>query len=82
MNWVSQRSKNQHQDRSVLKHKDILEVIDGKLEQKIRNVKIKTIWDVMKAWTDVSYTKRVEHLMKEFHLSYGRIENIIYEEED
>ena len=36
----------------------------------------------MKAWTDIPYTKRVEHLMKEFHLSYGRIEDIIYEEED
>jgi len=65
-----------------LKHKDILEGIDAKLEQKIRDVKIQTMWDVMKTWTDISYTKRVEHLMKEFHLSYGRIENIIYEEED
>ena len=65
-----------------MKHKDILSAIDEKLEQKIRDVKIKTIWDVMKTWTDISYTKRVEHLMKEFHLSYGRIENIIYEEED
>tara|TARA_R110002051_G_scaffold323084_1_gene415597 strand:- start:812 stop:1009 length:198 start_codon:yes stop_codon:yes gene_type:complete len=65
-----------------LKHKDILEGIDAKLEQKIRNVKIQTIWKTMKAWTDVSYTKRVEHLMKQFHLSYGRIEDIIYEEED
>jgi hypothetical protein len=65
-----------------LKHKDILSAIDEKLEQKIRDVKIKTIWDVMKTWTDISYAKRVEHLMKEFHLSYGRIENIIYEEED
>jgi hypothetical protein len=65
-----------------LKHKDILSAIDDKLEQKIRNVKIQTIWKTMKAWTDVPYTKRVEHLMKQFHLSYGRIENIIYEEED
>lgn len=65
-----------------MKHKDILEGIDAKLEQKIRNVKIQTIWKTMKAWTDVSYTKRVEHLMKQFHLSYGRIEDIIYEEED
>ena len=53
-----------------MKHPDILSLIDEKLEQKIRNVKIRTIWDVMKRWTDVGYTSRIQHLMDEFHLSY------------
>ena len=64
------------------KHHDILNLIDEKLEQKIRNVKIRTIWDVMKNWTDVGYVTRIQHLMDEFHLSYSRIEDIINMEED
>ena len=64
------------------KHPDILHMIDDKLDQKIRNVKIRTIWDVMKNWTSVGYTARIEHLMKEFHLSYKSIEAIIKEEEE
>ena len=64
-----------------LKHPDVLNLIDAKLDQKIRNVKIKTAWEVMKRWTDVGYVKRVETLMDQFHLSYQRIEQIIKEEE-
>jgi len=60
----------------------ILNLIDEKLEQKIRNVKIRTIWDMMKRWTDVGYIPRIQHLMDEFHLSYSRIEQIIKEEQD
>ena len=59
----------------------MLNLIDDKLDQKIRNVKIRTIWDVMKRWTDVGYTARIQHLMDEYHLSYQRIEQIIKEEE-
>ena len=64
-----------------MKHKDILNLIDDKLDQKIRNVKIRTLWDYMKNWTDIGYVTRVQHLMDEFHLSYQRIEQIIKEEE-
>ena len=64
-----------------LKHPDVLNLIDDKLDQKIRNVKIKTAWEVMKRWTDVGYVKRVETLMEEYHLSYSRIESIIKEED-
>ena len=64
-----------------LKHKDILNHIDDKLDKKIRNVKIRTLWDYMKNWTDIKYTKRIEYLMENFHLSYARIEQIVKEEE-
>ena len=64
-----------------MKHPDILNLIDDKLDQKIRNVKIRTIWDYMKRWTDVRYTARIQRLMEEYHLSYQRIEQIIKEEE-
>ncbi len=64
-----------------LKHPDILNLIDDKLVHKIRNVKIKTAWEVMKRWTDVGYVKRIETLMEEYHLSYSRIESVIKEED-
>jgi len=64
-----------------LKHPDVLNLIDEKLDQKIRNVKIKTAWEIMKRWTDVGYVKRIEALMEEYHLSYSRIESVIKEEE-
>ena len=38
-------------------------------------------WEVMKDWTDVGYTARIQHLMKEYHLTFRRIEQIIKEEE-
>ena len=60
-----------------MKHPDILTLIDDKLDQKIRNVKIRTIWDVMKRWTEVNYTARIQHLMDEFHLSYQHIERLL-----
>ena len=64
------------------KHPDVLNLIDDKLDQKIRNVKIKTAWEVMKRWTEVGYVKRIETLMEEYHLSYSRIESILKEEEE
>ena len=64
-----------------MKHKDILNIIDDKLEQKIRDIKIRTLWGYMKEWTDVRYTARIQRLMEQFHLSYKRIEQIIAEED-
>ena len=57
-------------------------MIDDKLDQKIRNVKIRTTWDVMKQWSDIRYAARIQMLMQEYHLSYKRIESIIKEEEE
>ena len=65
-----------------LKHPDILNLIDEKLDQKIRNVKIRATWDYMKNWTDIRYGARIQSLMDQFHLSYQRIEQIIKEEEE
>ena len=64
-----------------IKHPDILNLIDEKLDQKIRNVKIRATWDYMKNWTDIRYTAPIQTLMDEFHLSYKSIEAIIKEEE-
>ncbi len=65
-----------------MKHPDILNLIDDKLDQKNRNVKIRTLWDYMKNFTDIRYGERIQQLMDEFHLSYKRIEQIIKEEQD
>ena len=65
-----------------MKHPDILNLIDEKLDQKIRNVKIRATWDYMKNWTDIRYGARIQSLMEQFHLSYGHIETIIREEEE
>ena len=65
-----------------MKHPDILNLIDDKLDQKIRNVKIRTLWDYMKNWTDIGYGKRIEYLMDQYHLSYSHIETIIKQEEE
>ena len=58
-------------------HPDILNMIDDKLSQKIRNVKIRTTWDAMKRWSDVTYKARIQALMEEYHLSYKHIERIL-----
>ena len=60
-----------------MKHKDILNLIDDKLDQKIRDEKIRILWDYMENWTEVKYVKRIEYLMDQFHLSYKRIEAIV-----
>ena len=70
-----------------MKHPDILSLIDEKLDQKIRNVKIRTVWNVLKSLTKkglvrFGYSTRIQHLMDQFHLSYSRIEAIIKEEEE
>ena len=57
-------------------------MIDDKLDQKIRNVKIRATWDAMKLWSGIRYGERIHHLMQEYHLSYKRIESIIKEEEE
>ena len=59
------------------KHKHILELIDDKLEQKIRNIKIQTAWRVMSDLTDTKYKTKIKILMEQHHLSYSRIEDII-----
>ena len=63
------------------KHPDILNLIDDKLEQKIRNVKIRTSWDVMSDWKHINYKQKIEYLMERYHLSLKRIESIIKEED-
>ena len=60
-----------------MKHKAILNYIDDKIDQKIRNEKIRVSWDVMGNFTKLKYTEKIHALMKEYHLSYGRIETII-----
>ena len=65
-----------------MKHKDLLNLIDDKLDQKIRNIKIKTTWEVMSNWTGLRYKDKIQHLMKEYHLSFSRIEDIINMKDD
>ena len=60
-----------------VKKKDILHLIDDKIDQKIRNEKIRVSWDVMGNFTKLKYTAKIHALMQEYHLSYGRIETII-----
>ena len=57
-----------------LKHPDILNLIDEKLDQKIRNVKIRILWDYMKSWTDIRCKARIQTLIDQSHLSYKLIE--------
>ena len=47
------------------------------MEQKIRNAKIRVSWDVMGRFTELKYKDKIQALMKEYYLSYGRIEDII-----
>ena len=60
-------------------HKDILTLIDDKLDMKIRNIKIRTIYQAMDKWTDFTYREKMNYLSNEFHLSHSRIEDIIQE---
>jgi len=50
-----------------------------KLDIEVRNAKIAILWDYMSNETEKSYKERVRYLMKEYYLSYGRIEDIIQE---
>ena len=52
-------------------------MIDGKLEQKIRDVEIRTSWAVLSTWTKMSYKEKINVLMKEYFLGFKRIEDII-----
>ena len=50
-----------------------------KLDIEIKNAKIVTTWDVLKRWTKLGYQKKIQILMKEYFLSYSRVEDIIQE---
>ena len=52
-----------------------------KLDIEIRNAKIVTTWEVMGRMTDLKYKEKIQELMKEYHLGYSRIEDIINMEE-
>ena len=60
-----------------MKHKDILNLIDDKIDQKIRNEKIRVTWAVMGEWTKMKYRDKVQALMRDYHLSFSRIEDLI-----
>ena len=53
------------------------------VDTEIRNISIVTGWDIMSMLTELSYKEKIEWLMKEYHLSDKRIEEIIriYREE-
>ena len=53
-----------------------------KLDIEIRNAKIVTTWEVMGRMTDLKYKDKIQALMKEYHLGYSRIEDIINMEEE
>jgi hypothetical protein len=53
-----------------------------KLDIEIRNAKIVTAWEVMGRMTDLRYKEKIQELMKEYHLGYSRIEDIINMEEE
>ena len=48
-----------------------------KLDIEIRNAKIVTAWEIMGKMTDLKYKDKIQELMKEYHLGYSRIEDII-----
>ena len=58
-------------------HPDILNLIDPKLDQKIRNSCIRALWEFMSDQTDRKYKAKVTYLATLYHLSFSRIEDII-----
>ena len=60
--------------------KPLIERITESIELDIRDLKIKTIWEYMKNFVDMSYSKRIAYLSKEFSLSKKTIEKIISDE--
>ncbi len=48
-----------------------------KLDEEIRNSLIACSFDVLSHVTDLSYNDKIKYLMKEYHLSFSRIEDII-----
>ena len=60
-----------------MKHKGFNKnILWDKLDIEIRNAKIVTTWDVLKRWTKLGYKEKIQILMKEYFLSYSRIEII------
>ena len=57
--------------------KPLIERITESIELDIRDLKIKTIWEYMKNFVDMSYSNRIAYLSKEFSLSKKTIEKII-----
>ena len=47
------------------------------VDTEIRNISIVTAWDIMSGLTELSYKEKIDWLMKEYHLSDKRIEEII-----
>ena len=54
-----------------------MHLIDDKIDQKIRNEKIRVSWDVLGNFTKLKYKEKIHTLMQEYHLSYSRIEDLI-----
>ena len=50
------------------------------VDTEIRNISIVTAWDIMSGLTELSYKEKIDWLMKEYHLSDKRIEDIFFEE--
>ena len=60
-----------------MKHKGFNKnILWDKLDIEIRNAKIVTTWDVLKRWTKLGNKEKIQILMKEYFLSYSRIEII------
>ena len=52
------------------------------VDTEIRNISIVTAWDIMTGLTELSYKEKIDWLMKEYHLSDKRIEEIVREYRD
>ena len=52
----------------------------NQVDTEIRNISIVTAWDIMTGLTELSYKEKIDWLMKEYHLSDKRIEDIFFEE--
>ena len=60
--------------------KPLIERITDSIELDIRDLKIKTIWEYMKNFKDMTYAERIAYLSREFNLSRKTIEKIISDE--
>ena len=53
-----------------------------KLDEEVRNALIVNSWDLLSAFTKISYKEKIQYLMETYHLSYSRIEDIIVLDRD
>ena len=60
--------------------KSTMERITEGLEMDIRDLKIKTTWDFMKNFREMTYDQRIRYLSKEYSLSRSAVEKIISDE--